>query len=78
MPQLSPCSVLREVPLTCSEGSETRPRGCGREVRSGEAWSARLFLKRQAWIWEQEILRRGGARGPQHVAGQGRGEGIPT
>lgn len=53
-------SRLREGTLTCSEGSDPRPSGCGREVRSAEAWSARLFLKRQAWIWAQEILRSGG------------------
>lgn len=69
-------SRLREGTLTCSEGSETRPGGCGQEVRSEEAWSARLFLKRQAWIWGQGILRSGRKRGYQAEQGKG-GEG-PT
>lgn len=69
LPQLSPsptfcvCSTSREGILTCSEGSDPRPSGFGWEVQSVEAWSARLFRRRQAWIWAQEILRTGGGWG---------------
>lgn len=76
-PQPSPfstvcwCSRLSRGTLTCSEGSDPRPRGFGQEVQSVEVWSVRLFLKRQAWIWAQESLRSGRA-GPRHRASQGK------
>lgn len=48
-----------EETLTCSEGPECRASGFVLGEESSEAaWSARLFLKRQAWIWGQRILAR--------------------
>lgn len=44
-------------------------------MRLEEAWFARLFLNRQAWIWEEGILRRAGrGYGPEPRRG---GKGAP-
>lgn len=76
LPTVCWCSRLSGGTLTCSEGSDPRPRGFGQEAPSVEVWSVRLFLKRQAWIWARERLRNGRV-GPRHRARRGEREAPP-